>query len=300
MSVIEHGGWYGHFLTAAGLLFLATNPAEGQVFVPINFGDHPGPATFSKDGVEVTLQPTTEKQDEFQVSAAIRVPGFQSVIVREESGSGAGYDRYVGLGKLSATDPAASVIIQGFSGGAHCCATLQVVTPTAGKLKSLSFEPIDGEGMKSFPVDIDQDGTVDFVRQDDSFRYEFSSGAGSYSPPIIYNIYKGQIVDVTTQPGFRPLWERFAVQTRTACGDQANDDRNGACAAYVAAAARLGKTAAAMAEVEKLANQKPDVELPTRCLVALENYTCPAAKQIKFYTFKSALVWFLHEHGYTD
>ena len=51
------------------------------------------------------------------------------------------------------------------------------------------------------------------MRQDDSFRYQFASGAGCYSPPVFYDIYKGQLIDVSDQPGFRRQWESFAAQT---------------------------------------------------------------------------------------
>jgi hypothetical protein len=274
--------------------------ATAQIFRPVEFSDRPGPTTISADGVEVTLQPNKDSDDQITVAAAIRIPGFQSIIVNEENATSAYYTRWVGIGKLAANDPAPSVLLQGFSGGAHCCATLQVITPSAGRLKVLTFDAIDGEGDTSFPSDLDGDGTVDFVRQDDSFRYQFASGAGSYSPPVVLNVYKGQLVDVSMEPAYRAVWDKFAVQTLAACADRSNDDRNGACAAYVAASARLGKFEAALVEADKLANQMPGIELPTDCTVDLVEYACPAGKEVKFYTFRSALVWFLQKNGYID
>lgn len=294
---------YRKYLALSSLVALAiAHPtgATAQIFRSVNFSEHPGPATSSAEGVEVTMQPNIDSDNQIIVAAAIRIPGFQSIIVNEESASSASYARWVGIGKLAANDPAPSVLLQGFSGGAHCCATLLVITPSVGRLKVITFDAVDGEGETSFPRDIDGDGTVDFVRQDDSFRYQFASGAGSYSPPVVLNVYKGQLVDVSVQPAYRTLWIKFAAQTRAACADHSNDDRNGACAAYVAASARLGKFETAMVEVDKLVNQKPGIELPTNCAAAQVNYACPAGKEIKFSTFRSALVWFLQKKGYID
>ena len=73
--------------------------------------------------------------------------------------------------------------------------------------ESVDFPTRDGDTEDSFPQDIDGDEVMHFVLQDDSFRYQFASGAGSWSPPVIYNIYRGNLVNVTTQPGYRPLSE---------------------------------------------------------------------------------------------
>ena len=271
-----------------------------QVTRTINFGDHPGAATVEGLGAEVTLQPVKDSGDMIGMSAAIRIPGYQSIIVTEGGGSQAGYDRWVAIGKLSASDPAPSVLLEGFSGGAHCCATLKAVVPTAGRLKVIEFEAIDGDSDKTFPKDIDGDGVADFVRADDRFQYAFASHAGSFSPPMIFNIYKGQLVDVSAQPGFRPLWLSFAKVTRTACADLKNDDRNGACVAYVAAKARLGKYDEAAAEADKLANHKAGTELPEGCTIEANGLECPTDKKIKFYTFRNALRWFLQHTGYIE
>lgn len=296
-------GWNGARGVARAIALLGLmcgGPALGQVFKSVNFDEHPQPATFSAEGAEVTLQPVKDEDGLIEVAAAIRIPGFQTVIVTEEGGSSAGYDRWVGIGKLSVSDVAPSVLLQGFTGGAHCCATLKVVTPYAGKLKVLSFDSIDGGGSESFPRDIDKDGVIDFQRQDDRFRYQFASGAGSYSPPLIYNVYKGQIIDVTGEPAFRPLWETFAREARALCAERDNDDRNGACAAYVAAGARLGRFESAMRDASALANRGPDAELPEGCQTERVNYECPKGKEIKFHTFDTALRWFLKDAGYID
>ena len=271
--------------------------ASAQVGRTVDFSEHPDAATVASEGVEVTLSPS-KSDDGIEVSAAIRVPGFQSIIVREGGGTYAGYPRWVGIGKLSKSDASPSVLLESFSGGAHCCAELRAIVPVAGRLKVIDFEAVDGDIEKLFPKDVDGDGTVDFVRQDDRFRYTFASGAGSFSPPVILNVYKGQIVDVSDQASFQTMWEKFAKQTHTRCIDRTDEDRNGACAAFVAAGARLGHFEAAMAEADKYANPKPSFGFPEGCSIDTKDVPCPKDKIVKFFQFKTALRWFLENRGY--
>lgn len=273
--------------------------AGAQVSRTVNFGDNPDPVTLAASSLEVTVQPSKPDDDGLITTRfAIRAPGFQSTIIDAGDLASAGYDRWVGIVKLSAADPVPSTLVQSFSGGAHCCATLTAIVPLAGRFKALEFEAIDGDIHKALPVDLDGDGILDIVRQDDSFRYQFSSGAGSFSPPRIFNVYKGQIVDVSHELGFRPIWQRFAAQTLTRCKDKSDGDRNGACAAYAAAGARLGRYETAFKEAVALAN--PKGELPTFCKVDLVNYQCPKGREITFYTFQTALAYFLRKEGYVD
>ena len=290
------------FMIALLLALTAATNAQTDtvIFKTVDFSEHPQSETITGEGAEVTLQPIDRNDDGIDVAAAIRLTGYQSIIVKEGAATNSFVKRGVGIGKLSSHDLAPSILLTGYSGGAHCCGTLKAIVPVAGRLKVLEFEPNDGESDQFFPKDIDGDGVVDFVRQDDSFRYQFSSGAGSFSPPVIFNIYKGNIVDVSTEPAFRTVWEKFAAETRKRCMDRSDNDRNGACAAYVASGARLGKFEAAMTEAVQWANLGKDAELPSGCKVELVQYLCPKGQEIKFFDFKSALVWFLRKTKYID
>lgn len=261
-------------LLIAGIFCLTwSGSASAQLSRSIVFEDTPGTVTLNHEGVEVTLQPdATEDEGVIEVSAFIQVPGLPPPIVREDTPVSGFHPRWVGIGRLSTTDPAPAVLLGGFTGGAHCCATLRAVIPDNGRLRVLDFPTRDGGTEDTFPKDLDGDGTVDIVLQDDSFRYQFASGAGSWSPPTAYNIYRGQIVNVTTQPGYRRLFADYAREAKTACSDRRNSDRNGACAAYVAASARLGRYPEALKEVEQLAYRGNELVLPTECKVELTNY----------------------------
>lgn len=274
--------------------------ASAQLSRTVVFADNPGTQTLNHDGVEVVLQPMAMEDETIEVSAFVRVPGFPPLIVREDPPVSGFHPRWVGIGRLSTSDPAPSVLLAGFTGGAHCCATLRVLTPDNGRLRVLEFPERDGGPMDAFPTDIDGDGVLDIVLQDDSFRYQFASGAGSYSPPTVYNLYRGQIVNVTTQPGYRRMWQDYARETRSLCADRSNDDRNGACAAYVAASARLGSYAQALREVGAMAYSGRDLVLPEGCRVDLVNSGCPAGQEVRFHAFVPALIWHLRRQGYIE
>jgi hypothetical protein len=281
---------------------IAPTAAPGPMSRIADFSDSLNPVTVRHDGAEVTLRPSRDKQnrDWVDVSSSIRLTGYPTLSLDEGAATHRYYPRWVGIGRLSASDSAPVILLSGFSGGAHCCATLVVVVPHEGQLRALEFEAIDGEPDGAFPSDIDQDGVIDFVRQDDSFRYAFAGGAGSWSPPVVYNIIGGQIVDVSARPAFRGLWEDYAHDAHARCADQAIDDRNGACAAYVAAATRLGRYSEAMREVETLARGGPDISLPVGCRVPLIDEECPAGNERSFGGFSEALAWFLQARGYVE
>lgn len=267
----------------------------------IKFDKEQGSASFTHDGAEITVQSDAVPSDPYvaEYRAVVHLPGFQTIIL-DLGEMREGAEIGVGIGRLSSTDRIPSVIFDSFSGGAHCCAELKVVTASAGHLKTIDLPNIDGEPDHQFPKDIDGDGIRDFRRQDDAFQYQFSSGAGSYSPPQIYNIYKGTLVDVSSESGFRPLWEEFSARTKARCAVLSDSDRNGACIAYLAAEAKLGRFKQAFPVAVAMAYKAADAEYPSACRAELVNSVCPSGQKVTFATFETAARWFLKEHHYLD
>lgn len=293
-------------LVAAGACRDAPSPSSAEAgepeprtasFYSADFSERLGPRTFSKDGVEVTIQALPDEHDLVEAVAAVKIPGFQTLIVREGAGTDPGYTRHIGIGKLDVSDRVPSVILQNFTGGAHCCAVINAVVPLGNKLEVVKFPPFDGDGLREFPTDYDKDGSVDFILSDNSFLYAFSGYAASWPPPKILNVQKGRLVDVSARPGFAKLFEDFAKEARAECADRSNPQRNGACAGYVAASARLGRFESAMKEAEKLADASGEM-LPERCSVETVEDVCPAGKEANFPSFGDALRWFLKDKGY--
>jgi len=154
---------------------------------------------------------------------------------------------------------------------------------------------------------------LDFVLSDDRFNYVFASHAGSWTPPLILNIVRGRVVDVSKESRYRSLYETDFSRTKAACetgefnedGKTYHTEINGACAAYVADAARLGRAQEAwsfmLAHYDQSNGGGGDLNLsflPTKCFVPLVRYECPAGKEHTFATYPEALRWFLGENGY--
>lgn len=133
------------------------------------------------------------------------------------------------------------VMWQAYTGGAHCCFLVQLILPDGPERGVVSLGDYDMEMMTGIPTDIDGDGRTDFVFRDDAFLYGFASFAGSFALPQIWNVEGGRAVDVSAAPRYRALFVDGIAETRPICLDpRGGDDRNGACAAFVAASARIG------------------------------------------------------------
>ena len=190
------------------------------------------------------------------------------------------------------------VLLQSFTGGAHCCNQMQAAIIGPRGIRVVEIGTFDGGPDDAFPRDLDGDGVVDFVQRDNSFLYTFASYAGSFAPPQILNIVGNRIVDVSTRPGFHRLFREAMNEARPICL-RPEVDRNGACAGYVAAAARSGQFDAAWAVMLRAYDRDSGWELPTGCRVTLHPQTgCPPASVITYSNFPDALRAFLVEHGY--
>lgn len=187
------------------------------------------------------------------------------------------------------------LLVESYTGGAHCCDHVQVVVPERGRFRATDLGTFDGEQLERKPADLDGDGAVDFLVRDNSFLYAFSSYAGSFPPPRVLNVIGGKVVDVSRRPAFRSLFRKSAAEARGACFSGA--ERNGACAGYVAAAARIGAFARAWREMVKA--HDPLGAWPEGCRVARgEDEECPPSAVIRYRTYPQALRAFLASHGY--
>jgi hypothetical protein len=232
------------------------------------------------------------------LAIVVTMPGLEPYVVPAAEGREDSYGLRVGIGKLARGDGRPAVIVEGYTGGAHCCVTFQLVTVVDGVVRTLPLDWVDGDFDTHFPRDIDGDGVVDIQRTDDSFLYAFASYAASWNLPIVYNLRGGALVDVTAEPRYTPLFRQFAARALAHCRKPNEPGRNGACAAYAGAMARLGRgeegigTAVAKAERSDW--------YPDDCTVAPVDYVCPDGKQREFSNFNQALRWFLKAHGYIN
>lgn len=150
------------------------------------------------------------------------------------------YEHGLSVGRLD-RDGTRFVMWQAYTGGAHCCFDIQLILPDGPAPRLVSLGAFDMEMMTDIPADVDGDGRTDFVLRDNDFLYAFASFAGSFAPPQIWNVEGGRAVNVSAAPRYRALFVDAMAETRPICLDRrGGEDRNGACAAFVAASARIG------------------------------------------------------------
>lgn len=189
------------------------------------------------------------------------------------------------------------VMLQSFSGGAHCCNNVQLADFSNDKLAKINLGSWDGDSV-DLPSDIDHDGQADFIMRDDRFLYAFSSYASSFAPPQILNVVNGQAVDVSSKNSFRSLFSEILPEAETRCvsGDSA-DTRNGACPAYIAAAARAGSLDESWNKMLQAYDATSDWSLPTGCQTRWAK-DCPDGQEITFKSYPESLLYFLKANNY--
>jgi hypothetical protein len=188
------------------------------------------------------------------------------------------------------------VMFQSYTGGAHCCASIQLILPEDGQLRVIPVGTWDGD-FRNLPPDIDGDGAPDFIVPDNRFLYAFASYAASRAPPQIWNIVGRRAVDVSAAPRYRPLFLRAMNQERGDClagGPQSNSP----CAAYVAAAARVGQFDRAWREMLGAYERTPAFPPPAGCRIAAPFGNCPQGQEVAFPDYPRALRHFLTTTGY--
>ncbi len=201
-----------------------------------------------------------------------------------------------GVGRVDPTVAGPQVIFSSFSGGAHCCQGVMVFQLVGRTWRVIELGDFDSDPTWTFPRDINGDGTPDLVGVDESFNYAFDSYAASLAPPKIYNLVGGRLIDVSANPGFRPVFQERLGEARQGCEQHSN----GACAGFVAIAARLGRGAWAWPIFLRSYDQTSDWTWPTSCRIRVRRgATCPESQIIRFPDMPSALSHFLQEEGYT-
>ncbi|HEY1630499.1 MAG TPA: hypothetical protein VGF56_04250 [Rhizomicrobium sp.] len=251
------------------------------------------PKTYHLGGYTLTF--TTAGTDDADMSATVltaAAPGAKSGVLRGEPGMN-GSAAYFGIARIDPRNPDPVILMSTYTGGAHCCDAVKLLERAGAGWRVVDIGMWDGDVLSDMPKDVDGDGVIDFVLNDNAFLYAFSSYAGSFPPPKILNVVDGKVIDVSKAPRYRKL---FLAHMEAAKKDCAGHD-NGACAGYVASAARAGLHKRAWAFM--LAHYDlHSSQWPTRCKGKWVDGDCKGAER-KPKDFPQALSWFLADTGYT-
>lgn len=254
----------------------------------------PRPVTYRFGDIALEVRPVAD-HGLYAPQVTVRQGRYRAVM--NGAATPPAYEHKLGVGLLDRRGTR-FVYFQSFTGGAHCCNQMQAAVIGPRGIRVVEIGTFDGGPEDAFPRDIDGDGNVDFVQRDNSFLYTFASYAGSFAPPQILNIVGNRTVDVSTRPGFRRLFREAMNEAQPICV-RPEVDRNGACAGYVASAARAGEFDRAWSAMLTAYDRDSGWDLPTGCRVALDRQGgCPAAATIRYANFPDALRAFLVRQGY--
>ncbi len=141
------------------------------------------------------------------------------------------------------------VVVESYSGGAHCCEEIVVFSAPADGVEKVWWKVRLGtfDGGARPPRDLDGDGLSEIMVRDDAFYYVYGCYACSYAPPVILSVRGGRKVDITRRSSFRPVLrreeKRIASRMRQSMTENGGRVENGLLAGYVALRFLLGEGA---------------------------------------------------------
>ncbi|WP_106639100.1 hypothetical protein [Allosphingosinicella vermicomposti] len=273
----------------------AAQQIAAGTFVEWSAAKYPEPVTFQSGEIRVRVSSVVE-DDLAAPEVTVSAPGMNDHVMRGEAAQPTATHR-IGIGRLNPQARIDHVILASYSGGAHCCTAIQVAVPSGDSFVTADLGEWDGEGISEFPRDLSGDGTADFILYDNAFLYAFTAYAFSEAPPAVYNLVGAKFADVSRAPAFRPLFAKRMTESGERCRPDGESPRNGACAAFVASAARIGRFDEAWAQMLRSYENDAEWDLPTGCRVSTKG-ECPEDQLIEYSSYPEALRAFLIERGY--
>ena len=198
------------------------------------------------------------------------------------------------IARLDPASPFPQVVASHFTGGAHCCTDMRILTFTGDRWQVVKLGQYDAGGPTV--TDLNGDGSSELVGSDNSFKYAFASYAESYSPPMFLRLTGARVENVTRAAEFqRPIRQILLAVEGTIDADYWKD--NGFLGGWVAHKSLLGEGADAWRRMLELYNRNSDWDL-TVCMVATQGADpCPDnAKRNR--DFPTALREHLAKGGY--
>ena len=213
---------------------------------------------FSADGVTVHVEPLPCPHnrelagescsfDGFNNQAAVTIGGSHQVPKTVLTDPQASYAR-IAIVRFDRRDARSGVIVESQYGGSGGILTVQLLVPWDNGYRVLALDdyrgaPLEGK-LADAPADLSGDGRIDLVYSDGAFDSRFGCNGCTPRPPILFAVKNGTLVDESRDPALRPVFVADMTRRAATCLSR-QSERNGACAAYVADAARAGRFAAA-------------------------------------------------------
>lgn len=281
----------------AALLLAANGPptdaaAPPALVAPAHFrlwSPREGAAEWQSAGVRIAMVPApcTIPPNEAcrfdgrnnQAQVTVSAPGMAPVRVLTDNRSS--YYR-IAVVQFDRRDARPGVVIENESGGSAGTVRVQLLVPIASVFRE-TWLPGTLHGQLPAPLrDLSGDGRVDFVLGDGRFGSAFGCNGCTPRPPVVLTLRNGVPTDVSGERPYAAIFRADMAEQRRVCLSTTRY-RNGACAAYVADAARLGQFDAAWARMLPQYERDGDVW-----------------ESARYRSFPESLRAFLHHTGYIE
>lgn len=234
-----------------------------------------------------------------QADVTVSAPGVTPLTVSTDRQSS--YAR-IAVVKFDRRDLRAGVIVESQYGGSGGDMTAQLLVPSGNGYRAVPLVRHDGAYLQGqlmdFPHDLSGDGRIDLKLEDGAFDSVFGCNACSPRPPLLFALRDGKVVDESRDPPLRSVFAGDMKRLAPICLSHTRY-RNGACAAYVADAARAGRLDAAWAAMLKHYEHGGDLWEPCSVPVsAWVDHRCPEGHITHFHDFPQSLRAFLVRTGY--
>lgn len=172
------------------------------------------------------------------------------------------------------------VVLDLFSGGAHCCGFSQIYRYDAAANQYAPTIHFWGHTDRSFLEDLDGDGLPEFLSSDARFAYRFSSFAGSGMPLQVWQYRQGSLIDVTRSFPDRVYDNAYFYWQAYVTARSEGGEVKGLLAAYLANKYRLGQAEDGWQRVQQAYQESDRQQFFTQLLTFLQEtgYAAPSAQ----------------------
>ena len=227
-----------------GVGALCGSPAVAQV-LKMDYQNNRMSGSLRSGAVEVNAQQQRRINESgsnvLQPVAVVRVNGNEvGRLVGAEKWGGSPAS-VVQIAEMDPENPYPEVLLSSFTGGAHCCNQIQVLTSdrSGQTWREVTLGPFDGgDSPAEDPL---RNGRFLIVDVDNRFLYRFACYACSTAPARIWQLQGDAFVDVSHRPEFKPLHRRNLQRMAEWFQQKNPESPNGFLAGYVANKALVGE-----------------------------------------------------------
>jgi len=278
---------------------LCGSPGVGQV-LKMDSGTNRMSGSLRSGAVEACAQQQRRINERgnpvIQPLVMVRVDGREvgRLIGAEKSGTPIAV---IQIAEMDPRNPYPEVLLSSFTGGAHCCNQIQVLTsdPNGHQWREVELGPFDGAASPA--EDPLHNGRYLIIAVDNRFLYRFDCYACSRAPARIWQLEGDQFIDATHHSDFLPLHRRNLQRMADWFKQRSPASPNGFLAGYVANKDLVGELFDGWERMKQRYDASSDWGL-SECKGDLDDKGKCLGIEIIHKTFPEALRAFLIETGY--